>query len=1527
MSMLSAAKVLNIPELLEMILEDFTTHDFTQCILVCKAFSKVFTPILWHTISLKQQQQYDYFTTAPAVQEAILKNAIHIRVIQVRTYQSLQPFLALEPDMMPYLHTLQLPCYNNHLGSFAVDNLYPCLEQQQQQQGPSIGTTARINNTSTGEITQTLTSTPTPTKDWLRYRGMFMMRRHTFVQLLYQQRRLFEMRERREALQQKKKDDMDIRRRLLEGEERIAQMEQECLLLEKKFPVITYGLEGPAVERDLMLLRKKVQETKEEMEQLRTQQQQQQQQRPGLSFGVQPTLRATTAAERALATMDPTVSLDQEQREGEILEQFLSRFTQIQTFACATVPFFPRGLIPAVVRLENLRSLSLTIFLADLSRQVSHIHTLLTACPPNLEILRLSFKSAKGSTPSSEDIFFAESNTATPTAEIISTSGEINTTTNNDNNNSNDDDEIEVDLDLLRLSAKRSGPIRSLRRLFIEGTLEVITASKDNNCRIVPSPDSQTWIAFLERCPNLLTLSLGECSARLLPEIGRSLQLYCPHLEDLVVGYFSLAIGSSSQHDLLDTNLAILLSSLTSGLKRLRLDTLAFAIKSQVLAVIQNRHSDTLLELSINDCKYNGMLFMEEVHSIFSVLRSCRKLDSIDLLPSGEIFHAGQHFFGCATLTKQVFSRPWTCTGSLRVLRIAIDGILRKAPTYSNAGVQDMENSRLWQRRACQFLGSFPQLEELSLGVLASSMHTTKRGGGGGGRHGRTNSDIVDLEAISSPSAEDHEQGPAYAAYKFVGVQSKCLMLTLDHGLELMGGLKRLKVFNVTRMDHRIETDELEFMLDQWPQLEFVPGLLRSGWYQEDSGRPEERREARRLLRERDEAHRRYTMDRPATPSSACSRFFNITELVLVLARLLDKNELAKLVKTNRRINTICTSLLYAKQDFFMVTSVSTSRILDTLEAMSAFSRNIHGVERVVTGPLFASFYYHCLLAYYEQLEQSGQQTLLTPPPLPPSGSHPVDTRTVTMVPVGPMTNLKSFTYEDYYAPRYLRHHAFVASSQYPRARQGQLYWMLPQFPNLSVLRMELWMNDQQDFQMLAKALPHLRALKKLNLRITRDPNVHRWSQLIPALFLNCPPSIEDLEFYFLDLEDADFDQLPNLWGDQDETQAQTQAQDQDGWSMERMRRSIQEPLHNLRSLDLSDVSQLSFDDLVSIFDRAPAVTELHIPNLGTHIDITRMAQSISESCPRIKRVYQHGRLDEDQEFALEVVHALPEQQLEFLSYADLRWCADVVAVVQRHSTTLRELRLVSCLGVRSKAIQTILCTGHVLEVLWIEPYQLANSAITLDDAIAAEWACTRMQQLQIAVSNVPIVAADNNNEEPYYKRPAPIVLTGYERNKFSQLELFYRQIGRLTEMVHLKLMAVPVPVDCEEVDSAWRTGAYSDVWFPSMLSLGDEATGRPGYLSLFGGLKKMRSFNGSVRAKTPETRVTIGQNEAEWIIASWPKLEVIDFCSSRPRDDDQQPGGSKDSRTCFEWLVEQRSYLNLFGVDPAFFSQPSYLT
>ncbi|KAK3846512.1 MAG: hypothetical protein J3R72DRAFT_433968 [Linnemannia gamsii] len=109
-------EVLSIPELLDIMQGNLTPHDLAQCALVSSDFSTLFTPLLWHTISLTTLKQHIRFTTSVDVQVALLRNSKFVRVIRVWTCKSLRPFMAVKPEDLSSLTALEFSWLTTHVG-------------------------------------------------------------------------------------------------------------------------------------------------------------------------------------------------------------------------------------------------------------------------------------------------------------------------------------------------------------------------------------------------------------------------------------------------------------------------------------------------------------------------------------------------------------------------------------------------------------------------------------------------------------------------------------------------------------------------------------------------------------------------------------------------------------------------------------------------------------------------------------------------------------------------------------------------------------------------------------------------------------------------------------------------------------------------------------------------------------------------------------------------------------------------------------------------------------------------------------------------------------------------------------------------------------------------------------------------------------------------------------------------------------------------------------------------------------------
>lgn len=125
--------------------------------------------------------------------------------------------------------------------------------------------------------------------------------------------------------------------------------------------------------------------------------------------------------------------------------------------------------------------------------------------------------------------------------------------------------------------------------------------------------------------------------------------------------------------------------------------------------------------------------------------------------------------------------------------------------------------------------------------------------------------------------------------------------------------------------------------------------------------------------------------------------------------------------------------------------------------------------------------------------------------------------------------------------------------------------------------------------------------------------------------------------------------------------------------------------------------------------------------------------------------------------------------------------------------------------------------------------------------------------------------------ENTYYCRQPLIILSAEETRLFALLEQLYHRLSALTELEEVDLRVFDFGPDSNP------TSEYSDYFYPGM-NLGDPATGRPRYLDLLKGWKKLRTLDGSIRAVTSKSKVIMGVEEAAWIGEHWLALRSAMF-------------------------------------------------
>ncbi|KAF9909762.1 hypothetical protein EC991_008085 [Linnemannia zychae] len=635
-----------------------------------------------------------------------------------------------------------------------------------------------------------------------------------------------------------------------------------------------------------------------------------------------------------------------------------------------------------------------------------------------------------------------------------------------------------------------------------------------------------------------------------------------------------------------------------------------------------------------------------------------------------------------------------------------------------------------------------------------------------------------------------------------------------------------------------------------------------------------------------------------STTDTASYRFFDIPELLSHLASTLESPELAALCRCNRRFNSELTPSLYKSIHISGNYMVRGQSILSYTPCLVALGRNIHHTRNFGIGPVELIIYYNCILAFEGLREShSNSPAILSYLPrwLPPASSSslprwlpPADPFIPEVLPLAPATNLQHLCLADI-------SHAFhykPAGAINDQAMLAILCWLISLNPRLRHLETHYEPKvELAGCRLLAKAVFGLSELTTLDLTLSCPEG--QGFQFGSAIFFHCCPSIQKFKLDLTEYFSNDGDDDDNTWW-----KLSNVVRDAD-WMVEAKK---QESLPSLKELSLWYFGEgIATDDILAIFAHCPNITKLEVPVLFDDYDHNVIGKFIGKECTQLRSL-SCGSVDGDDNvdgpLALQIMETLPAQQLESINFYGLIDPLSPITFthpLRRHSTTLHTIRIQMAGGSTNILLSPIFEECVNLKVLDI-PYNclhIIGLYATLTDLLARPWNSSKLKYLNLGISGCELPIGPES--QPYYARPAPIILSQVETDQFGRLEEFYRRLGSLTELEYLSLRMLTLD-DEGELDT---TG--DPTCFPALMSVGDLKTGRPGYLKLLEGLKELRHLLGSIRVDTAESKKTVGMEECLWINSHWPKLQSISCF--------------KNKRTVtkpFKWLQAQRG-LNYF--------------
>ncbi|KAK3807992.1 MAG: hypothetical protein JOS17DRAFT_766515 [Linnemannia elongata] len=638
----------------------------------------------------------------------------------------------------------------------------------------------------------------------------------------------------------------------------------------------------------------------------------------------------------------------------------------------------------------------------------------------------------------------------------------------------------------------------------------------------------------------------------------------------------------------------------------------------------------------------------------------------------------------------------------------------------------------------------------------------------------------------------------------------------------------------------------------------------------------------------------------PPVPTSA-THLFAIPELAETIGRCLtSKDDLLHLSMTNRLLHQTVSPLFWSSLDLY--DTARARRLAQSKQAHKALSRNFDRIRELKIQTSTLVYFLNCMIRHPD--DKSDNQTPTT-----------ASTSTSSATSSSPLPNPISIT-----LPRLTR---LTALEYRTEKNQDKNHQLTDAYPEIAVMPRLTWLLNLNsslthirvsgcrvrspfDAHLFMQAIPSLKSLKELDLNFRMSPV--RWEIVVELLFFSLPVSIEAVSLRSRKVEDA-------LTGPSSEIQ-DTELSGLLGERRALFRRHA--PLDRLRKL-LVEFGRWEDTKLLYTFLQDCPALETFSPPCWNEADFrpisAALAQAAAKHCPRLKE------LDTCGVGTIDIIDALPGDSLTAIRSRDIFASEYVGPTLQlistKHFRSLTEVRIEGCPHVSRRALQAIVWTCVTLEHLTIKGP--TNPSIRLRHLVEKDWVCTKLKTLEITVElRQEIFPTD-------YKGPLPLVM----ELTWTLLRKLYRQLGALRDMEVLDLgikskelewldeygqerrvtnvevtgpnnkatrtkTIRPPAAQFDDVD-LWSADEYeslpyqkrdpklvgaqnADASFPGLLSLGDETTGRPGYLSWLGRLTKLRELRGSVQATTTETSKTIGRKELEWMLEHWPKLEVVEL-------------------------------------------------
>ncbi|KAF9126966.1 hypothetical protein BGW39_006208 [Mortierella sp. 14UC] len=617
-------------------------------------------------------------------------------------------------------------------------------------------------------------------------------------------------------------------------------------------------------------------------------------------------------------------------------------------------------------------------------------------------------------------------------------------------------------------------------------------------------------------------------------------------------------------------------------------------------------------------------------------------------------------------------------------------------------------------------------------------------------------------------------------------------------------------------------------------------------------------------------------------------------ELVELLSMFLDLKALARLSATSSVLDAACSPILWRYFTFRENMNSTQKRV--RIEQLKALTRRGHHTRSFHADALVLVLYVNGIGRAQEDPSSDLTRPDWLPPPNPQSTLQGVRFSSMirlTRIVCSLFTNSFKDPAEGIHEIK-----SFDSSNKF-----RQLCWLLELNPclinvTLSALEPKTTANNL----ILARAIASLSRLRNLRVEFFASAGPGPWIEGLKTLFFACPVSLQSLELRTYHGSGP----LPTLTSSLSLSSSSSSSAISPGTIWEPvvdappMRDG---PLHRLKELQLPILTAMPLTDYSRILEHCPNINTFSVvPLVNECVPIVaELTPSVKKHCKHIRHVRINRTTswwyDWDPYHILDGLDSpLETLQIEFYDEGLEEVNKDhAVASFHQHSSTLKDIRLLSCEKLSDEVIRSILGTCVVLERLELSDRSDRQAVANLSELVAYNWVCTGLKYLRMTIDWGQFSGLTPPHLPAYYLRqsdssPSPSSLPEQDEELWEQLERLYKQIGSL---VHLEVLDLSVyfgrmnrnpyqPPDLTDELSlhfpTFDTSFRSPDRFPLLLSLDVHASGRRGYLSWLSRLRNLKELRGSIHLGNPENAMTLKQPELEWMVEHWPKLRVLEL-------------------------------------------------